>query len=490
MRVTTIVVRVKHVFKEFTRTVLPNILFILIILFHIHNIYSYAYHITDYISDECWYVSSARNLLVKVFNTQPTYVSSDGFLGVNVEVSDSRVVHDVIVKVLNSGGRVVKSDYSNIQLVYVEVPNVDILNDLGSISGVKNIVLGFRYPDSKEITDYLNTEHPPLVKYLIALSILACGDKPLCWRIPSMIASISILVLIYLIIRFVVGGVTGSYLGVVAALITASDTLFRSLSVVAMLDIFTSLFTVLTLYLLLRDRIYSSLTTLGLAFISKYSGLFTAPTIAYVMIKKRIAPINTIFLIMVIPLIMLVLSSLPIIKSLGIQRWWFEAIENAVRWHLSIKTISGPPTSAPWEWLLGWNPFILHYTYVSGEWVADLIARGNNILYLTTLATTTLVLPLISRLPDKGLATIYTWCTFLMYVIIWLLGGKTQYSFYMVQITPLIYTSLIIHVFWLTFTDNFKILIRKWLEIIKYLIKWLRGEVIIKIYVRLENVEL
>lgn len=490
MRVTTTVVGFRSLFKGFTRSVLPNMLLFLVILFHIYNVYNYAYYIDDYISDECWYVSSARNLLVKVFNVQPTYIGSDGFLGVNVEVSDNRVIHDVINTVLNSGGRVVKSDYSNIQLVYVEVPNIDVLSDLRSIPGVKDVVPGFRYPDSREITNYLNTEHPPLAKYLIALSILTCSDKPICWRIPSIIASTSILILIYLIIRFLVGGATGSYLGVVAALITASDTLFRSLSVVAMLDIFTSLFTVLTLYLLLKDKIYSSLTTLGLAFISKYSGWFITPAIAYVMIKRRIAPVNTMLLVTAIPLIMLVISSLPLIKSLGIQRWWFEAVENAVRWHLSIKTISGPPASAPWEWLLGWNPFVFHYTYVSGEWVADLIARGNNILYLTTVATTILILPVISKLPDRGLVTIYTWCTFLMYVVIWLLGSKTQYSFYMVQITPLMYTSLIIHVFWLTSTDNFRVLIRKWLTIIKYLIKWFRGEVAIKVYVKFENVEL
>ncbi len=474
--------------KYVLTSALPTILVIILVITHFHYLYSYALRVNDYISDECWYVSSARNLIVTVFRGQPIYVSDDGLFGINVLVSDYANTYRVVNEVLVSGGRVVKQDYRNVQLIYAEVRELSITQRISEMPGVLKVITGYRYPDSAGITHYLNTEHPPLAKYFIALSILLFGDKPVYWRLPSIIASCVILITVYLTTRLAVGSVIGNYLGVVAALLTSLDTLFRSLSVVAMLDIFVSLFTILTLYLMMRWKVYGALITLGSAFISKYVGLFAAPILMYYMLRRMI-PLKAISYIVSIPLLTLIISSIPLISTLGFQRWWYEALENAVRWHLSIKAVTGPPTSAPWEWLIGLNPFILHYEYVNGEWVAGLIAKGNNFIYLIATAMTVLILPMIRRLPDGGITSIYTWCIFLMYVFIWVIGSRTQYSFYMVQLTPLLYTSLMVQLFWTTFTENFKDLMRRWYTLVLNVVKWLLGEVSIKVYVGIEHPE-
>lgn len=479
------VLAINACFKKVLTSILPSIAVLAIIVFHFYYVYNYALRVDDYISDECWYVSSARNLIVKVFKGQPLYVSSDGLLGVNVVVSSYLNIGWVVNEVLASG-RVVKQDYRNVNMIYAEVRDLDIIQRLSGIPNVISVIPGYRYPDSSRITDYLNTEHPPLVKYFIATSIAVCGDRPICWRLPSIIASCTILVVVYLIVRSVVGGTVGNYLGVVAALITSLDTLFRSLSIVAMLDIFTSLFTVLILYLIVKQRVYAAVAVLGLAFISKYTGLFALPALTYHMFKKM-EPFKAVLYVTCIPALMLVLSSTPLISTLGFQQWWYEAVENAVRWHLSVKTLSGPPTSAPWEWLVGLNPFILHYEYVNGELVVGLIARGNNAIYLITTALTFLILPALRRLPDEGMTLIYTWSVFMMYVFIWVIGSRTQYSFYMVQLTPLIYSSLMIQLFWITSNRNFKELMRMWYDVLSNIVKWLRGEVRIKACVIIEQ---
>ena len=62
--------------------------------------------------------------------------------------------------------------------------------------------------------DYYNLEHPPLAKFVIALSMLACGDEPLCWRIPSIaMGALTPLVLwaaYYLAFRGRLGAATGA----------------------------------------------------------------------------------------------------------------------------------------------------------------------------------------------------------------------------------------------------------------------------------------
>ena len=45
--------------------------------------------------------------------------------------------------------------------------------------------------------DYFNLEHPPLGKYIVAISMVVCGDKPLCWRLPSVLEASLIPLLLY-----------------------------------------------------------------------------------------------------------------------------------------------------------------------------------------------------------------------------------------------------------------------------------------------------
>ncbi len=466
---------------------LPHILIALIVLLHLYYSFTFVSEIDDYISDECWYVSSARNLLIKAFNIMPRYVTADGLLGLNIELSDLSARSNVIRTILGYGGRVVKSDYSLTQLIYVEVPGHLDTRELLEIPGVKSVIPGFRYPDYSSITSYLNTEHPPFTKYFIALSIALCGDRPICWRLPSLIASSITLVLTYLIIRSIINGLTGSYLGVVASLLLALDNLFRSMSMVAMIDMTLALFTTLTLCLIIKGRLLAGLISLNLAFISKYSGLFVAPIYLMISISRGMRPINVISYVALSPLLALVISSIPLIILQGFGQWWYEAVENAIRWHLSVKTLSGPPTAAPWEWLLGVNPFILHYRYIDGAWVADMVAKGNNIIYLIVATTSLITLPAINKLVDGGIISKFTWTTFLMYVFIWFLGSRTQYSFYMVQLVPSIYALLMIYVYWLTSKENINYLIKRWLELLNMIARWLSGEVRVCLHVELKE---
>ncbi|OYT49913.1 MAG: hypothetical protein B6U73_04790, partial [Desulfurococcales archaeon ex4484_204] len=59
-----------------------------------------------------------------------------------------------------------------------------------------------------------------------------------------------------------------------------------------------------------------------------------------------------------------------------------------------------------------------------------------------------------------------------MYVAIWLAGARTQYSFYMVQITPLLYVLLFIMAYYLTSpVSNTIYVARKWHRILR--VTWL-----------------
>lgn len=455
--------------------------------------YSYVAGIDDYISDECWYVSSARNTLIKYLGLRPASISADKIV-VTVELVRSSIESEYLktvasVKeyvVLNLSGSLVKdesyykfrSDGKFLPAICAEI-NPATLGNLSSYPGVRRVVVGYCYPNAEGILDYMNFEHPPLVKYLIAFTMFFVGDSPSLWRIPSVIAGSLVLLVIFLVFREVIKEDVWPFLGFTAALITALDKTFRSLSMVAMLDIFVSLFTVLTLYFTLRGGLGLTATSIGLGFASKFSGAFPAiPALLYWV--RRDKPAKVLLLFIYLPIAVLIVLGIPYILKDGFLLWWSSSVEGAFRWHLSVKTTEGPPQAMPWDWLIGRNPFPLHYVWDQsrGEFVADLIASGNPILYLLTATLSILVIPVIRELPDRGVSYSFTWLTYLAYVALWFLGGKTQYSFYAVQVVPLFYITLVMLVYYLV-TPHTKILevLRKWKEIINTISMWLAGEV-------------
>lgn len=458
-----------------------------------------TFWISDYVSDETWYVPSARNMLIKIFGVQPK-ATHDGMVRVTLELVTPANQQDYyskvekVVKAVESiGGSVVKSTdyytYSSsgdyLPAVCADVPP-ESLNALSEIPGVREYAVGECYPRAKGILDYMNYEHPPLAKFIIALILATVGDTYSDWRLAPLAAGVSILVMSYIYMRKVVGGYVGAFLGAALAFVISLDNLFRVMSGVAMLDIFTSAFTYAALLAtVLGSTLWASVAT-GLAFNTKFSGAFIALPGIVQRIRDGERPGVAILGFIYVPIVLLFLIATPIIAYLGFMGWWSNSVEGAVRWHLSIKTSGGgPPVSTPWDWLLGRNAFVLYYnTSPTGEPYPYLVAVGNPYLYFAAAALTVFVLPVLGRLADKGASVLAAWGTWLMYVLIWFLGSRTQYSFYMVQITPLIYTALIMMVYYLFFDpSNIKTALREWASLLSKLAAWLRGEVRVRVVV-------
>lgn len=486
--------RTKRLMSCRAESVLPVILIFIIVIGFAYYEYSYESNIQDYISDETWYVSSARNILRTYFGLVPSGLW-DGMVRVTIQLEYpstssqySAWAKEAEEYVESLGGRLVKGvNYYTFKsggdffpAICVDIPPEN-LSQINSTPHMDKYAVGYCYPHAKGILDYMNHEHPPLVKYLIGLVMVTIGDYPQFWRIPSLIAGSAILVLIFMAFRKILGPCKGGFLGVAAALITTFDITFRSLSMVALLDIFVALFTFLTYYFTLTQRLTLTSISLGLGFVSKFSGGFAGVPSLIEWIRKE-KPAKVLLYIIYIPIIILIIASLPFIIKDGFVHWWGTSIEGAFRWHLSVKTTGGPPQALPWDWLLGKNPFPLHYVCDETGCVADLSAAGNPVLYMITVCLSIFLIPVVRKLPDKGVTYLFTWGTFLMYVLIYFLGSKTQYSFYAVQVVPLFYTLLILQIYYLAVPPARAMEVaKKWINIFKSLFDWLAGYVDIKI---------
>lgn len=410
---------------------------IVIVLAVAHFIWGYVYLTTSgilsgepkYISDECWYVSAARNMLRKVFGVEPNSCIGSlcyATLFVNTVEEKNRV--EEYIK--GNGGLIVKDDYSHNVLsgyqytIAFKAPRKVI----DEMEGDYTVIVGYPYPDWDDVANYMNLEHPPLAKYFIALTMLV-SDTPLAWKIPSLIAGSLIVLFSYLIVRRVFGEIPG----LVAAGIVFVEPVIRAMSMVAMLDIYVALFSVVSLYFAVKAAYSLSSINVGLAGSSKINGFTNVLSIiASSWRNRRVTNIRLAVYVFVIPLLVYVIVNIPMIIYAGGILKWIDLQLWALSWHTQSRPPGGPPIANPWDWFLARNPFPLHYS-------PNLSASPSPPLMLLTIPLTIVLIPLALKNRVKGSGTLlaWFWMPTAMFTILYVIGNRTQYSFYSAQITPI-----------------------------------------------------
>ena len=381
-----------------------------------------------YVSDETWYVSSARNILREVFGAQPSYVDPEGRHHYTVFFSSSSDLNQIREKfrifIERELDGVITHGYSKTPAISIATPEeLDYENLFETFPKIKIIQSGYNYPDADAIGNYLNTEHPPLVKYIIGFSMLTLGDEPINWRIPGIIAGSITILLVYLIVAKLTNN---GFISLFVFLFAFTDPILKAMSTIAMLDIYTALFIALSAWFAVRRNYFLSAIAVGLATSCKLTGVFSAGALLLFMaIHRKSSAKQLILYPVLIPFLVWLLFNLPLIANFGFQKW-FGNIVGSLSWGITSRP-PGPPTSTPWGWFVNENVFAPSFAVAP-------------VIYFTALIALIFV-PHLARKIDRNYLVPGLWfsMTFLGYVFVYILGNRTLYSFYVVTLSPMVY---------------------------------------------------
>jgi len=395
--------------------------------------YEQASSLQGYVSDEIWYVPSSRLLANEVLGLKTVYLYNGTLLGYNIQFSSNDAVSSCELSVQRSGGVILKDDYRNSYALAAALPQS--MSPYDVCSGIVKVVPGYPMPDNSGVFDYVNPEHPPLAKYIIALSMATLGDRPISWRIPGVIEA-GLLVVIAGLIGWRLSGIFGASL---ASATAALDPLTKNMGSVAMLDIHLAFFTALGLLFYAYNRPLLSALFISLSGTVKYSGLFLVPFLMIWLSRERRFYLKALAYSVGLPILIGALVFIPLASHYG-ALWVIDQLRSALAWHLQSRP-PGPPTSTPIDWILGWSPFYLSYN-------PDIPASGSPIIYVPVFVSSLIALPLyfIERekpgfeLKSYGLL-LSTDVFLLMYALLYILGNRTLYSFYFTQIAPAFYAA-------------------------------------------------
>lgn len=236
----------------------------------------FFYGYRGYISDEIYYVPAGVKILTKLLG--PWHSLS------HVYTVNARTF-ECLYSVLPPGSRIERVYTKGIPGVVVEL-HQRVEDDGGCVLSIYPVPM----PDSDiRYNGYYNLEHPPLVKYLMGAVAYLTGNN----RLPRILSYI-----MGMVIAGAIGFLAASagrpqgciwlpcLAGLVAVVLLGIDGSFRAMTSIAMLDIYASAFSILSVVSLLSGRIDASAVLMGLAAASKYPGAFPLPIVLYYVYRS------------------------------------------------------------------------------------------------------------------------------------------------------------------------------------------------------------
>ncbi len=223
-----------------------------------------------------------------------------------------------------------------------------------------DVAAGAPYADQRAGLDP-NREHPPLGKALIAGSMRVFGDDALGWRLPSVVAGMASIGLLYGIVR---AGGGDRWLGTLAAGLLAFDNLALVHSRIGSLDMLLVGFLMLGAWCALRGWPIAAGIGFALAALVKINGFYgLAALVLFELVRsawawrsghKPLPHLRTAVLVIVgcVPVWFAGLWLLDLRLSVYDTPW--AHLQYILQYGLSLTRASGPlgQESYPWQWLL------------------------------------------------------------------------------------------------------------------------------------------
>lgn len=306
-----------------------------------------------------------------------------------------------------------------LRLWRLDIPQETYFDEIYHVPAVQMMANGdfqtpFEWWHQADWPSYFDWLHPPLAKYIQALSLNFLDFLPavIAWRLPSVVFSLMSLLVFYFLARdFALDLLTSKKIdksilkkqkvedlainfALISSLLLASDGLFLVQSRLAMNDIFYLFFALLASYLYFQYYRQKNLVillfcglALALAVSTKWSAIwlmsfFLIVELCQIFKEKSYQQLPfVIFSLLLTPLLIYFLVFTPYFLSGKTLTDFIQLQKQIIYFHQNWAS-PHPYQSGPLAWIFNWRPVWYFADFSQKNWRKDIFAQGNPLLFL------------------------------------------------------------------------------------------------------------
>lgn len=272
--------------------------------------------------------------------------------------------------------------------------------------------------------------HPPLAKLGMVAGMAIFGQNSFGWRIPGALLGVGSVLLVYLLAKEIFKDET---IGLISAGIFSLDGLALVMSRIGMNDSYILFFSLLSIYLFLKQKDLLSAGAYGLALSSKWSALWAAPVLFVLWLKREKKFKPSILWFLVVPFAIYFLSYLPMFTTgHGFTIWW--GMQKQMWWYHTGLRATHPYTSLWWSWPFLVRPIYLYTSSEIGGMVSRIYAMGNPFVFWFGIASVAVsaVYAYIEKNKSLGLVVF----SYLIFFVPWAASPRIMFLYHYLPSTP------------------------------------------------------
>lgn len=272
--------------------------------------------------------------------------------------------------------------------------------------------------------------HPPIAKLGMVVGMLVFGENAFGWRIVQAILGTMSVFLVYLLAKSIFND---KLVALLSAAILSLDGLALVMSRIGMNDSYILFFSLLSIYLFIKDKNLLSSIAFGFAISSKWSAIYSLPIlfVSHFVFRKKIKASYLSFL--VFPVVIYV-ASYGVMFATGHTWDQFVEVQKQMWWYHTNLVAEHPYTSPAWSWPLLLRPIYLYDGQVVDGLVARIYAFGNPVVFWFGLYS--IILSFLISAKEKIKRLGFVVFSYLIFFLPWIASPRIMFLYHYLPSIP------------------------------------------------------
>lgn len=272
--------------------------------------------------------------------------------------------------------------------------------------------------------------HPPMAKLGMVAGMKIFGENSFGWRIPGALLGVGSVFLVYLLAKALFDD---EAIGLLSAGVFSLDGLALVMSRIGMNDSYVLFFSLLSIYLFVKQKNFWSAAAFGLALASKWSAVWALPILGVLWLwRKKKFTLGLLWFFILPPVIYLLTYTQMFLTGHNLTIWW--GMQEQMWWYHTGLKATHPYSSPWWSW-----PFLIRpiYLYTSDEvngWVARIYAFGNPLVFWFGLAS--VVISFVYAYIERNKKLGFVVFSYLIFFVPWALSPRIMFLYHYLPSIP------------------------------------------------------